>query len=228
MGGHSAKLSSSPKAGRDKPKTQKDIKCAEKVYARLYEKSVTAWFQRIEQEKVRPNVQQLAYLQDIRDRCAIEAVELQALAASPKRKDMSEPYRKCLLGPPGTGKSECLRWTRRFFEEVLGWTHGVQFQMVAPQHTMALLIGGKTVHSWGQVPINASSAQDQGNKKANEDIDELFERTQSLRWLLIDEIEALAAVVFGILHGNLCRAMSSGLSVKMRASSAIYLTVHAC
>ena len=70
-----------------------------------------------------------------------EARELKAHATTTKRTLTSEPYRKGLLGPPGTGKSECLRWTRRFFEEVLGWTHGVQFQMVAPQHTMALLIG---------------------------------------------------------------------------------------
>ena len=129
---------------------------------------------------------------------------------------------KGLLGPPGTGKSECLRWTSRFFEDVLGWTHGVQFQKVAPQHTMALLIGGNTVHSWGQVPINTSSMQDQGKKKAGQDVDELFERTQSLRWLLIDEIEALPAVVFGILHGNLCRAMSRARATNMQACNLVY------
>ena len=38
----------------------------------------------------------------------------------------------------------------------------------------------------------------QGGKKGQQDVDELFERAQSLRWLIIDEIEALAAVVFGI------------------------------
>ena len=40
------------------------------------------------------------------------------------------------------------------------------------------------------------------------EIDDLFKRTQSLRFLFVDEIEALAVVVFGILHGNLCKAMS--------------------
>ena len=104
----------------------------------------------------------------------------------------TEPYRKALLGPPGSGKSECLRWTRRFFEEVLGWTDGVQFQFLAPQHTMALLIGGRTVHSWGKIPINAVGMQEKSGKRREEDVDELFERVQSLRWLLIDEIEALA------------------------------------
>ena len=90
----------------------------------------------------------------------------------------------------------------------MGWTHGVQFQKVAPQHTMSILIGGQTVHSWGQVPINATSMQARNSKGKGDDIDELFTRTQSLRWLLVDEIEAVAAVVMGILHGNLCRSMS--------------------
>ena len=67
-----------------------------------------------------------------------------------------------------------------FFEEVLGWEHGVQFQLLAPQHTMALLIGGNTIHSWGQVPINATSMQEARGKKGSQDVDELFERTQSL------------------------------------------------
>ena len=64
------------------------------------------------------------------------------------------------------------------------------------------------MHWFGQVPINATGMQQRGSKKGEQDVDELFERTQSLRWLLIDEIEALAAIVFGILHGNLCKAMS--------------------
>ena len=87
---------------------------------------------------------------------------------------------------------------------------------------MALLIGGSTVHSWGQAPINASSMQDQGKKQAGQDVEELFERNQSLRLLLIDEIEALPAVVFGILHGNLCRAMSRARDIIMHACNLVY------
>ena len=52
------------------------------------------------------------------------------------------------------GKSECINWTIRFFTECLGWEHGVQFQCLASQHTMAALIGGTTVHGWGKVPVN--------------------------------------------------------------------------
>ena len=67
-----------------------------------------------------------------------------------------------------------------FFEEVLVWEHGVQFQLAAPHHTMVLLIGGTTVHSWGQVPINATPMQDHRGNKGAQGVDDLFERTQSL------------------------------------------------
>ena len=114
---------------------------------------IDAWFRKIMHEKVRPNAAQLAYLRDVRDRCLQECSEQQRMATAKPKFCGSEPYRKCILGPPGTGKSECLKWTSRLFEEVFGWTHGVQYQKIAPQHTMAILIGGQTVHSWGQVPI---------------------------------------------------------------------------
>ena len=168
---------------------------------------------------MKPNKNQLAYLHDIANRCTQEARELKDVATLSKKVRTTEPYRKCLLGPPGTGKSECLRWPSRFFEDVLGWSHGVQYQKVAPQHTMAILIGGQTLHSFGCVPINATSMQSRTHKGKNSEIDELFNRCQSLRWLLIDEIEAVAAVVFGILHGNLCSSMSRTRYAKRKDGS---------
>ena len=84
---------------------------------------------------------------------------------------------------------------------------------------MAILVGGETVHSWGQVPINATSMQTRRSKNGSDDVDELFKKTQSLRWLLIDEIEAVSAVVFGILHGNLCKAMSRSGYAKRKDGS---------
>ena len=126
-----------------------------------------------------------------------------------KRKEVyTEPSRIALLGPPGCGKSECIRWTTRFFTECLGWEHGVQFQKLAPQHTMAALIGGRTVHGWGQIPINATSVLEHAKKQGLTDVDELFLRSQNQRYLLIDEISSLAALVCGILDSNLGRARS--------------------
>ena len=252
-------------AMQKKKPTAKETQVPERVYAKYVEANAEAWFRQLKKEKIVPNEEQLAYLLDIKERCAQEAFELN-LAATGKGKGItSEPYRKGLLGPPGTGKSQCLIWTSRFFEEVLGWQHGVQFQKIAPQHTMALLIGGQTAHSWGAVPINVAMLQNARGKKATQEVDELFERIQSMRWLfspisplgswvrlseassfpppemlpgrqrcsktprrqhrwfmylellgftvkfvrlLLDEIEALAAGVYGILDGNCSKALS--------------------
>ena len=145
IGGHQ------PKAANSCARTESVSEHAivpEKVLLNNFIKFSDKWFRQIQKEPIRPNAEQLEYLMEIKDRCEVEVQEAESFANTKKQDKPSEPYRKGLLGPPGTGKSECLRWTRRFFEEVLGWTDGVQFQMVAPQHTMALLVGGKTVHAW--------------------------------------------------------------------------------
>ena len=71
-------------------------------------------------------------------------------------------------------KSLCIDLMRNFFESVLGWTHGVQFQMLAAQNSMAALIGGGTVHSWGVIPANKVAA---ASKYVNKEVnwDQLFE-----------------------------------------------------
>ena len=106
---------------------------------------------------------------------------------------LSEPARTCLLGVPGAGKTYCLLLLRDFFESCLKWTHGVQFQFLATQNTMAELIGGSTVHSWGCIPTNkaAAAAKAQASSK-DADWDQLFENALSLRWLIIDECSTLS------------------------------------
>ena len=96
------------------------------------------------------------------DRCRLERKEMANLAATEahaariKITPLSEPVRDCLFCIPGAGKSFCLKLLRRFFEECLGWEDGVQFQCLASQNTMAALIGGSTVHSWGDVPVKSA------------------------------------------------------------------------
>ena len=76
---------------------------------------------------------------------------------------------------PGAGESYCLTMIRRFFEEVIGWDDVIQFQFLASQNTMAALIRGENIHSWGRVPVNASDAQSKAQVKgADDEIDELF------------------------------------------------------
>ena len=176
------------------------------AYTKVTTTSVERWFSKISKEAISPNSAQLKYLRAVSERCAVEAAELLESKTKKKNLQYSEPLRPGLFGLPGAGKSECIRWTRRFFEECLGWMDGVQFQMLAPQHTMAALIGGRTVHGWGSIPINASAASEQNKKAGASDVDALFLKALSMRWLLIDEISNLGAMVFGLLDSFLKRA----------------------
>ena len=93
-----------------------------------------------------------------------------------------------LEGLPGAGKSQVIKWVRRLFEEVLGWQHGREFICIASMNTMAALIGGMTIHSFGEVPIG----DEQKNVKAmhrrdKPDVNSMFLKCESLRWLLLDE-----------------------------------------
>ena len=123
----------------------------------------------------------------------------------------------CDHGMPGAGKSTCIHLCRRFFQECLHWQHGVEFQFVASMNTMAALIGGSTLHSWGQIPINASNAEDKmTNKGDDHDIDQLFLNALNLRWLFIDEFPTNAPGVLGILDAFLRRACCRHLYAKSK------------
>ena len=88
----------------------------------------------------------------------------------------------CLFGIPGAGKSTCLRLLRSYFEEVLGWVDGDEFQFVASRNIMAALIGGKTIHHWSTIPVNAQSAgQKKKGRHAEGDVDALFSKVQGMR-----------------------------------------------
>ena len=120
-------------------------------------------------------------------------------------------------GMPGAGKSTCIHLCRRFFQECLHWQHGVEFQFVASMNTMAALIGGSTLHSWGQIPINASNAEDKmTNKGDDHDIDQLFLNALNLRWLFIDEFPTNAPGVLGTLDAFLRRAYCRHLYAKSK------------
>ena len=82
---------------------------------------------------------------------------------------------------------------------------------------MAALIGGSTLHSWGQIPINASNAEDKmTNKGDDHDIDQLFLNALNLRWLFIDEFPTNAPGVLGILDAFLRRACCRHLYAKSK------------
>ena len=68
-------------------------------------------------------------------------------------------------------------------------------------------LGGTTVHGWGQVPIDASKAHElAGRKGGKSGVDQLYKRSQSMQWLVIDEISTLAVLVAGVFDSKLRRA----------------------
>ena len=80
-------------------------------------------------------------------------------------------------------------------------------QFLAAQNSMAALIGGKTVHHWGSIPVNAKTARDKSTSKAGDgDVDALFERVLGCRWLVVDECSTLSLTLLGLLDSYLRRA----------------------
>ena len=160
----------------------------------------------MDRETPRPAGKQREYLKAVIARCLQMADE--DMKRIPKARRNSEPMRCALLGIPGAGKTECIKWQIRFFTECLGWKHGVQFQCLASQHTMAALFGGTTVHGWGQVPIDTSKAHELvGKKKGVGGPDTLFERAQSIEWLIIDEISMVSAKLLAEIDVKLQRVV---------------------
>ena len=97
---------------------------------------------------------------------------------------------------------------QRFFEEVMHWEAGVQFQCLVSQNTMAALVGCETVHRWVGIPICAERAADklQAGSKKEADLDALFISCTGMRWIIIDEMSTLSPGLLGTLDAYLHRA----------------------
>ena len=143
-----------------------------KAYIHWQETDVHGWLDKLEKEEESPNSKQKEFLERVVDRCRQEAKSFKNAQANSYP---DEPIRDCLLGLPGAGKSTCIKFLRRFFEECLQWEDGVQFQFLATQNTMAALIGGATIHTWGTIPVNATDASNKvQTKNSDGDIDTLY------------------------------------------------------
>ena len=163
-------------------RSAEDVHFSQKhAYVQLEEKRVEEWWKRVETSSKPPTAEQRRFLESVIARCRQEQEELNALGASSpdkRTRSLSESKRSMLLGMPGAGKSHCILLLRDFFESCMQWTDGVQFQFLAPQNSMAELIGGQTVHTWGVIPTNKTAA---ANKHGNKDVDwdQLFENVPS-------------------------------------------------
>ena len=160
--------------------------------------AVQEWVEALRREKT-CNREQIQFCVKVVDRVTEEATLVEQM-------DM-EPLRWVLHGGPGTGKSFVLRLLREeLFERVLGWQHGVQFQIVSFQAVMAELLEGDTIHhalglDWG--------GENSGGKVR---MLERMQQTLQWRWLILDEFSMVSAELLAQLELR-CRELMRDLSV---------------
>ena len=185
-----------------------------------YAKSFTDWFAKLATEEEKPNTEQLSILHAVRDR-VLQEIELdiegpgirKRLRGSTEPDPREEPFRGCCHGLPGTGKSRVIGWLIRMFSEPLQWTHGVEFQCVAFQNTVAYAMGGLTLHSSGDIAIGGASDD---RKLDHTDIEILFTRNQCLRWLIFDEVFMIPDELLGEFANHLQRGAAGSSRYKKR------------
>ena len=132
----------------------------------------------------------------------LEAVHVVATRVKEQIPDPSagEPLRWLLHGGPGTGKSHVIKQVQKFFEEVLGWKPGVEFQAAALQAVTADLIEGDTLHHACGIPVfsktkNRDAAEQSHMNNAK--------RALQWRWLIIDEISMVSAKLLATIDMKL-------------------------
>ena len=93
-----------------------------------------------------------------------------------------------IQGLPGVGKTMVITLLVEFFESVLGWSDGVEFACIACMNTMAALIGGSTIHSFGEVPIGDDQANSRKKQKWDKpDVNTMYMKCENMRVLIVDE-----------------------------------------
>ena len=82
--------------------------------------------------------------------------------------------------------------------------HGVHFMIVAPMNTMAINVGGETLHAWGEVPFAAEGKNiGRKNPATAVDLSSMLLKCEALRWLLVDEVENAGAEALGIVETHM-------------------------
>jgi hypothetical protein len=78
---------------------------------------------------------------------------------------------------------------------------------MAQQNTMASLIGGKTVNTWGVIPIfpEAADRKRQATSKDG-DVEDLFLNALGIRWIIIDECSTFSPQLLAQIENALRRA----------------------
>ena len=120
------------------------------LYNEARVQGLDAWLTELKTRDEAPTPEQSAFLSSVVKRLALER---QVETRREARSEDGEPLFDMVHGVPGAGKSKLIGWLREAFEEILGWTHGVQFVCLAFQNAMAALIGGYTIHHWTGISV---------------------------------------------------------------------------
>jgi len=167
-----------------------------RMHVDLYECLIYRWFRNIQNEENPPTPEQLKVLGYVRDRVLIEyRIEHEGMdlpKGSTRREFEEEPLRGLIHGPPGSGKSELIKFVRRFFEEALGWSHGVEFIFVAYQNKVAHAMKGSTIHNAGMLDVGQQARQ-----LNHTDVEIPFTKNANLKWIIIDEIGMVSDHLLG-------------------------------
>lgn len=143
-----------------------------------------AW---LEQVKARVNAEQFDVIERVVERVLFEERE----TYSPPE-HMSDPLMHLMHGRPGVGKSHVLLEIRQFFEQIMKWTIGVEFNIVALQAVMATALGGETLHHVAGINPFISTEGKTSSEK-NQSSENLAKRHMASRWIIIDEISMVSA-----------------------------------
>ena len=132
-----------------KPYSAKTLPTAE-LFGSLDAASMHRWLDSLCSGAEPPTHEQRDFLLAIIQQIEKESLAEQAGGTEPSG---DEPLFDVVHGVPGEGKSKLIGWLRGLFEQVLHWTHSVEFVCLAFQNAMAALIGGFAVHHWTDIPV---------------------------------------------------------------------------
>eukprot|EP00434_Breviolum_minutum_P042312 symbB.v1.2.037656.t1/scaffold5622.1/size25200/1 len=137
------------------------------------------------------NPTQFEFLQLVVDRILVEAGLIRRERSITQTDD---PLVWLLHGPPGTSKSHVLGFLRQLFE-LVGYTYGLDYEVVAFQAVNAADLKGKTIHS-----AFGFDRQKQGDKAASE---EVAKKMAHWRWLIMDEVSLTDAKLLAQMEQRL-------------------------
>eukprot|EP00971_Amphidinium_carterae_P129433 2563678-Amphidinium_carterae.1 len=134
--------------------------------------------------------------EDVARDVVCQKLEDAAMVYDRRKLNPQEPLVLLPHGPPGTGKSHALRILRDLFNNILGYTQGIEYEITAFQAVNAADIGGKTIHHAFGLNVSKYTGDEVVSR-------ETAKRLAHLRWLIIDEISMVNARLFAQLEQRL-------------------------